>query len=174
MSSDANKGGVAIDVIIGAALLIFVILPLFSVAIERFILINKTQIARDALDMANISVYNSLNTVELGRYDVSFESDRTMKIYREMLSENLKLDAELKPLLQSIAEDTVSIESVVIYTGGLPAVCPNGTELSRPSVHSCVSIPIRPTLYRQILSGMSGNEYINIKVHMDSEIPLDN
>ena len=174
MSANARRGSATVDVIIGAAMIIFVILPLFSAVVERFILFNKAQIARDALDMTNISTYNSLNTWELGKTSVSFESGRALQIYRDLLSENMNLDDGLNPLSRSIAEDTVSIESIVIYTEGFPAVCPNGTHLTRPSVHSCVSIPVRPSLYRQLLLDLIGKDYLDMRVHMDTEIPVDN
>ena len=174
MPANARRGSAAVDVIIAAAMIIFVILPLFSAVIERFILLNKAQIARDALDMTNISAYNSLSAGELGKTAVSFESGKALQIYRTLLSANLNLDDELNPLSRSIAEDTVSIESIVIYTEGFPAVCPNGTQLTRPSVHSCVNIPVRPSLYRQLLLGLIGRDYLDMRVHMDTEIPVDN
>lgn len=173
MPADTRRGSAAVDVIIGAAMIIFVILPLFSAVIERFILLNKAQIVRDALDMTNISAYNSLRTWELGKTTVSFESGKALQIYRVLLSENLNLDEGLNPLSRSIAEDTVSIDSIVIYTGELPTVCPNGTHLTRPSVHSCVSIPVRPSLYRQLLLDLIGRDYLDMRVHMDTEIPLN-
>lgn len=174
MSSNTRRGSAAVDVLIGAAMIVFVILPLFSAVVERFILINKAQIARDALDMTNIAAYNSLSTGELGKTAVSFESGKALRIYRTLLSANLNLDDGLNPLPQSIAEDTVSIESIVIYTGGFPVVCPNGTQLTRPSVHSCVSIPVKPSLYRQLLLDLIGRDHINMRIHMDTEIPVDN
>lgn len=174
MSTKAVRGSAAVDVIIGAAMIVFVVLPLFSAVIERFILLNKAQIARDALDMTNISAYNSLNAWDLGKSSVGFEYGKSLQIYRALLSENLNLDDGLSPLPRSIAEDTVAIESIAIYTQGLPVVCPNGTDLTRPSVHSCVSIPVRPSLYRQLLLDLIGKEHLDMKVHIDTEIPVDN
>lgn len=173
MYANARRGSAMVDVIIGAAMIVFVILPLFSAVVERFILFNKAQIARDALDMTNISTYNSLNSAELGKTSVIFVSGETQQIYRDILSENLRLDNGMNPLPQSIAEGTVRIESIIIYTEGLPAVCPNGTHLTRPSIHSCVSIPVRPSLYRQLLLDLIGKDYLDMRVHMDTEIPID-
>ena len=174
MPGNVRRGSATVDVIIGAAMIIFVILPLFSAVVERFILLNKAQIVRDALDMTSISAYDSLNTRELGKTSVGFESGSVLQIYRILLSENLNLDEGLNPLYRSIAEDTVGIESIAIYTEGFPVVCPNGTHLTRPSVHSFVSIPVRPSLYRQLLLDLIGKDYLEMKVHMDTEIPVDN
>lgn len=173
MSWHARKGSAAVDVVIGAAIIIFVVLPMFSVVIERFILINKAQIVKDALDMTNMAVYDSIIAGRLGKTSVDFEPGVVRQVFRELLSENLKLDADMEPLPDSIADGRVGIESIEIYTADLPQKCSEGTVLSRPSVHSCVSIPVRPTLYRRIISGILGRDHINMRVHMDSEIPLD-
>jgi hypothetical protein len=174
MSADLRRGSAAVDVIIGAAMIVFVILPLFSAVVERFILINKAQIVRDALDMTNISSYNSINTGELGKATVGFETGSALRIFRTILAANLNLDEELNPLPRSIAEDTVIIESIAVYTGGFPKTCPDGTQLTRPSVHSSVSVPVRPSLYRRLLLELIGKDFINMRVHTDTEIPLDN
>lgn len=173
MPLHSKKGSAAADVVIGAAMVVFVILPLFSAVIERFILMNKAQIAKDALDMTNMAVYNSIIAGQLGRTSVKFEAGGVLRIYRELLAENLKLDAEMDPLPGSIADGRVDIESIEIFTAGLPQKCPEGTELSRPSVHSCVNIPVKPALYRRIILDTLGREHIDMRVHMDSEIPLD-
>lgn len=174
MISDARRGSATVDVVVGAAVIIFVILPLFSAVVERVILLNKAQIARDALDMVNLSAYNSLNARELGKTTVGFESGEAMEIYRTLLAANLRLDGSLNPLPGSIAEGTVSIESIVVCSGGLPSVCPNGKRLTRPSVHSCISIPVAPSLYRRLLLDLIGKEHLDMRVHTDTEIPLNN
>lgn len=171
---DKRKGSAVVDVVIGAAILVFIVLPVFSGIIERYILQNKAQIIKDALDMTNISAYNALNAESLGQVEVNFEYSKMESIYRSLLAKNLNLQSDLYPMPQSIAEDKVCIDSLIIYTEGLPALCPNGVSIKRPSIHSVISIPVRPSIYRELLLSIMGKKYIELKVHVDSEIPVNN
>lgn len=167
------RGSAVIDVIIGAAILVLVILPLFSAIIERYILLNKMEIIRDAVDITNIAVYNSLSTSGLGKKSVSFDLAKAKAIYKELLATNLKLDSDLKPASDSIADDTVIIDQIGLYTSILPAVCPLGNTIMKPSVHCLLIVPVKPTLYRQAILDLTGSSNIALKIHVDSEIPLN-
>lgn len=169
-----NKGSAAADVVICAAIIIFVILPVFSVILEKYLLLNKAQIIKDAVDMANISAYNAIKAAKLSEEDVEVDLEAAEKIYNELLLLNLNLDNDLLPLTGSLAEGKVYVESLVIYSDGLPVVCPDGIVVKRPSVHSTVVIPVKPSLYRQLVLSMLGREFIELKVHVDSEIPVNN
>ncbi len=170
----SEKGSAVTAVVIAAAMVLLVILPVFSVVIEKFILTGKAKIIRDAADMANISVYNALNAENLGRVAVSFNREEMLGLFRELLSDNLRLDEELKPKDGSIAEGQVIINSLEIYCKDLPARCPDETLIERPSVHSCICIPIKPSLYSGVVLKLLGRDTIIVKVHVDSEIPLNN
>ena len=61
-----------------------------------------------------------------------------------MLAKNLQLDFDLNPLENSIADYKVSIESIIIYTDSLPVKCPYGVNITRPAIHSCIIVPIKP------------------------------
>jgi hypothetical protein len=91
-----------------------------------------------------------------------------------MLALNLKLDGNLDPKPGSVAEGRVEIKSLEIYGNGFPTACPDGAVILRPSVHSSITVPVRPSLYRSVLLGLLGKEHIVIEVHVDSEIPVDN
>ncbi len=168
------KGSVVTEVVLMAAMLVFIILPVFSAVTEKYVLMEKARVIRDTVDMTNISAYNSLTASELGKAVVDMSQAKIMDIYREMLARNLKLDGNMDPKSDSIAEGRVEVLSLVVCSSGFPAVCPEGVTITKPTVHSCIQVPVKPSLYRSIILGMLGKEHIDIVVHVDSEIPLDN
>lgn len=169
-----SKGSSVADVLVGAAIIVFVLLPVFSGVIEKYIILNKAQIIKDAVDMTNTAAYYAIEAENLSMNTVSMNSSSLVDIYSQFLSENLKLDYELCPLEDSIVKGEVSIDSIIIYTEGFPLTCPEGTRITRPSVHSSITVPVRPLLYRQIILNMLGKEYIKLKIHLDTEIPVNN
>lgn len=174
MKFKITRGSAAADVVLGAAIIIFVILPVFSVVIEKYIIYNKLLAIKDAVDMTNISAYNAINAENLGRNVVTIDNEKIDSLYRYLLARNLNLNSDLSPHPDSIAEGTVNIDSIIIYTGGFPLTCPGGTEFKRPAVHSTITVPVKPSLYRQIILDMIGREHIELKVHVDSDIPVNN
>jgi hypothetical protein len=169
-----ERGSAAVDVVIAAAILIFVIIPVFSVIIERYILLNKLQLIRDAVDITNIAAYNAMDVSLLGREKISFDSSEALMTYKELLSRNLRLNGGLAPVAGSIAEGPVKIVSMGFYTDSFPAVCPSGCSIVRPAVHSCISVPVKPSLYRKAILGMAGKDFIELQIHVDSDIPVNN
>lgn len=174
MAGCNKKGSAVLDVIIGAALVIFVVLPVFSTVAEKYVLAEKARVIRDAVDMTNISSYNALKTGSLGQANVKFDRTEAMDIFKKLLCVNLGLDKELYPKAGSIAEERVVVNSLEIYTDAFPAVCPSGAVIVRPTVHSSIKIPLKPSLYRGLILGMLGKDHIDIEVHVDSEIPVNN
>jgi len=174
MAARNEKGSAVVDVVIGAAMIIFVILPVFSAVIEKYILMEKARIIRDAVDMTNISAYNAMKTGSLGQVNVKFERSEASEIFGKLLCVNLGLDEGLYPKDGSIAEGRVVVSSLEIYTNAFPVVCPSGTTIVKPSVHSCINVPIMPTLYRGLILRLYGKDHIDVEVHVDSEIPVNN
>lgn len=174
MSIEWEKGSGTIDVIIAAAIIVLVILPIFSVIAERYIILNKAEIIKDAVDMTNVSVYNAINAGVLGKTQVDIELDKADDIYRRLLSENLNLNVDLSPRQNSLAEDDVKIKSIVFYSGEAIEECPEGIVMDRPSIHSVIVVPIRPSLYRQLILNLLGKQYVELEIHVDSEIPINN
>ncbi|MGE5613935.1 MAG: hypothetical protein ACM3XR_05965 [Bacillota bacterium] len=168
------KGSAAADVVIVAAVLVFVILPIFSAITEKYVLNAKAQVIRDAVDITNISAYNALNADDLGKVRVNASREKCVGIFKDMLARNLELDSSLDPKPGSVAEGRVEIKSLEIYSDGFPASCPDGTVILRPSVHSSIMVPVKPSLYRSVILGLLGKEHIEIVVHVDSEIPVNN
>lgn len=169
-----EKGSAVVDVVIAAAIVIFVLLPVFSVVIEKYILMEKARMIRDTVDMTNISAYNALNTGRLGKVNVDVRRSEALEIFEELLCANLSLDEGLIPKAESIAEGRVEVSSLEMYMSGLPAKCSCGITIVKPSIHSCINVPIKPSLYRRAVLSLLGREYIDVVVHVDSEIPVNN
>lgn len=174
MTARNERGSAVVDLVIAAAMVIFVILPVFSIIIEKYILMEKARMIRDAVDMTNISAYNALNAGNLGRTDVDAGRSKALKIFEELLSANLNLDEELDPKAGSIAEGRVKVNSLEMYMSGLPAECPGGNAIVKPSVHSSIIVSIEPSLYKRVVLSLLGRNYIDVEVHVDSEIPVNN
>lgn len=169
-----NKGSSVVIALIYGSIMVFVVLPIFAATIERFIILNKIQIIKDAVDITNISTYNAINTGTLSKSMITFDGGQLINIYKQMLMANLNLDENLLPEEASLADGKVEISSIILYLGSFPVICPKDTELTRPTIHSEVKVPIKPTLFREILLNKTGNEYVNLRIHVDSDIPIDN
>lgn len=174
MSARNEKGSAVVDVVVAAAMVVFVILPVFSAAIEKYVLMEKARVIRDAVDMTNISVYNALNAGNLGQANVNLGHSEAVEIFEKLICINLSLDEGLNPKAGSVAEGCVEVISLEIYTSGFPVICPRGTTIVKPSVHSCINVPIKPSLYRRVVLSLLGRDYIDVEVHVDSEIPVNN
>ena len=70
-----KKGSAVTEVIIFTFVIVFIILPLFSYVLEKSIIINKAEIIRDAIDLANISVFSSIDIAELGKDSVYLKEE---------------------------------------------------------------------------------------------------
>jgi hypothetical protein len=169
-----QHGSSVVDVVIAAAMVLLVLVPLFSYVMEKYITLEKARIIRDAVDVTNLAAYNALNTKSLGSVSIDLDRDDIMKIYKELLCTNLNLDDAMNPGAGSVAEAAVSINSLEIYEAGFPVVCSNGTKIIRPTVHSCIEVPVRPSLYRKLILDMLGKNYVEIEVHVDSELIVNN
>jgi len=169
-----RRGSAAVEAVIGAAVMMLVIFPVFSAVAEKYIITNKAQIIRDAVDLTNIAVYNAIKAGNLGKNEIMVYNEEAERIYRAILAKNLNLKADLSPDKDSIVDGMVCIKSLAVFTGGFPLTCPDGTEISRPAVHSRLTVPVKPSLYRGVILGMLGKQYIELEVHVDSDIPVDN
>jgi hypothetical protein len=169
-----SRGSAAFDVLIMSAVIVFVIFPVFSAVMEKYAVMNRIQTIKDAVDITNISAYVAIDAEGLGKSTVTINNEKVYSIYKSLLRKNLKLDNELYPLEGSIAEGRVVIDSLIVYTEGFPLTCPDGVRINRPAVHSVIEVPIRPVLYRSMMLKLSGKEYIDLRIHVDSEIPVDN
>jgi hypothetical protein len=170
----SNRGSVAGDVIIFATIVVFVILPIFFVVFEKYIFLCKAQLIKDALDITNISTYQAIKASELSRNIISFDSPEVLEIYKTLLTKNLDLEEFLKAKPNGMIEGNVLIDSLECYTELLPTTCPCGKPITRPSVHSLITVYIQPVLFREMIIRLTGKELIEVKVHIDSDIPINN
>ncbi len=168
-----EKGSTLVDMLIFLFIIVFIVLPLFAAVVEGYLLLNKTQILRDAVDMASISSYIAINGSVLGRKEIKVDADMLSEIWSSFLATNLKLAPDLTPEKGSIVDGRVEILELEAYTSGLPLVCSNGDRLLRPSIHSVVSFPVMPSLFGKMILKLSGCEYFKIIIHIDSEIPMN-
>jgi len=169
-----QKGDTITDILLFAFILVFVIFPVISVVLEKYIAMLKGQQIQDAVDITNTAVYNSLNPHAVSMVAIDFNNEEALRIYKELLADNLRLNYDLTPMPDSIAEDTVTIEELNLYTSGFPVCCSGGKSITRPTIHAVVNVPVRPSLYRATLLQLMGKEFVELRVHVDTELPLNN
>ena len=169
----SNKGSAAGTVVLFAAVLVFVIFPIVSVVIEKNIMLAKGQIIKDAIDITNIASYTGLSS-SISEGTIGVDNAKLYSVYTSMLAKNLNLNDDLTPKQNSVAEGPVTIDSLIVYLSGFPLVCPDGNTLVRPSVHAVITVPVKPSLYRQVILSLLGKQYIYLKIHVDSDLPLNN
>ena len=168
------SGGAAFDVLAGAAVVIFVLIPLFAAVAEKYLFMTKIQAVRDAVDLTNIALYNALDIAAASQNEISMDDNTVYGTYCRMLAANLNLNYDLSPGENSLVEDTVTINSLAVYLNNFPVYCPEGVQLTRPSVHVSLTIPVRPGLFREYILNALGRIYIDVKMHMDTDIPVNN
>lgn len=169
----SKKGNALADMLIFLFITVFIVLPLFAAVTEGYLLLNRTQILRDAVDMANVSSYIAINGSGLGRKEVRIDGDTLRETWSGFLASNLKLAPDLTPGEGSVVDGKVEILELDAYISGLPLTCGNGERLSRPSVHSVVTFPVKPSLFGKMILALGGGEFVYIKIHTDSEIPVN-
>ena len=168
----SEKGAVE-DLVVLCLFVAFVLFPVASAMLDRYAAILECQEIKDALDITNIAVYDSLRAQDTGKTVAGFDSAGAMELYKSILARNLRLNGDLTPGPGSIAEGPVSIDELALYTSGFPCRCPQGQLLSRPAIHTYVTVPVRPSLYRGVILGMMGKQYVELKVHVDTDLPVD-
>ncbi|HOJ10595.1 MAG TPA: hypothetical protein PK733_08380 [Clostridiales bacterium] len=172
-----NKGSATAHVIALLGLIIFIILPLFAVVMERYILYNKVNIIKDAVDVANLASYNAISTEDAAKNDAAIRLNSEITIYKNILAKNLKLKADMTPEGNSIAEGEVVIDELKAYlhiNTTFPITCSQGNSITRPTMHSVIKVPIKPMLFRRVILSAIGKDVIYIKVHVDTELPINN
>jgi hypothetical protein len=170
----SEKGLGVLEVLVAAGILVFVIMPVFAAVMERYILFSKAQVIKDAVDITNAAAYNSIIAQALSREEISFDTPEASRIYNRLLSENLSLNPDLTPKASSPAEGRVEVRELVFYSSGFPQSCSYGVQIERPAVHSCVMVPVKPGFYRHIILGAMGKQHVELMIHVDSEIPINN
>jgi hypothetical protein len=157
-----------------AAAIVFILIPVFAAVMEGYIINIKAMIIKDSVDMANLSAYNAMEVKSLSTVNVDINHGQARESFCSVLSNNMRLKEDMTPMPGSIAESKVTLKELNLYTSGLPLVCSKGKDISRPTVHSVIEVPIRPTLFSGLILEALGEDFIVLEIHLDSEIPINN
>lgn len=182
-----NKGSIVSDLLILTFVIVFVLLPIFSIVFEQYLLLLKGQAIKDAIDVTNLAAYNAMDIkaksekiIVAGRNqdEITITENKIKNIFKPLLALNMNLNNDLTPKENSIAAGTVEIVEIKIYATGMefPYVCPKGGTINRPSVHSVIKVPLKPALYWNIYKYLSGDTGDGIKdyyIHVDTELPYN-
>jgi len=174
-----NKGSVVSELLFFVFIAVFVILPILSIILEQYVLLLKGQAIKDAIDMTNLAAYNVLKVTDKSETKIIASAEDIKKYYKPLLALNMNLNSDLSPKEDSIAEGTVEIVNVTVYPKGMnfPVTCPEGSSISRPSIHSVIKIPLKPTLFWNIyrlITGTTENRVKEYIAHVDTELPYNN
>lgn len=183
-----NKGSIVSDLLIFTFVLMFIILPFFSIVLEQHILLLKGQALRDAIDITNIAVYNAMDieakaetVVVAGRNESErLQTENRIKdIFKPLLALNLDLNNDLTPNANSLVDGKVVIESIEIFPTGLtfPIDLPEGDKVNCPSVYSIVKVPIRPNLFWNVyryFRNIAGDGLQDFYIRVITELPENN
>lgn len=168
-----RNGSSLAGAILAAAIIVLVVLPIFSFILEGYIFTNKIQVIRDAVDITNMAAVNSLDWVSLSKTGMDFDYGILRENYERILAENLLLDANLRPQAKSVLDGNVEIEELSVFMDGFPLFCPLGTKLNRSGIHSVIAFIVKPTLYGKVLWLLTGKEFFEFTMHTDTELPAD-
>lgn len=174
-----QKGSIVSGLLIFTLAVVFVIIPIFSAVFEQHILLLKAQAIKDAVDITNLAAYNAMKVPEKSETKITATISDIRNNYIPMLALNMRLNNDLTPKEDSIAQGKVEIVNITVYPKGMsfPTTCPEGGTIRRPSVHSVIKVPIKPTLYWNIyrfLTGATGDGIKDYIVHIDTELPHNN
>lgn len=169
----SEKGAIS-SYILFIMLIVFVLLPLSAVIMEKYIIYAKASSIKDSIDITNIAAYTAIVADQAGETNIFIDFNKAKKIYTDLLKKNLRLNDDLSPQDGSIAEGVVVIESFNIYLSDFPVTCPGGTVIYGPCVCTRTRVPIRPSLYRETILNALGVEFVYLNLHVDSIIPVNN
>lgn len=169
-----NENGGISFILIMSLLVIFIIIPVFAVVVEKYIVQLKVFDIKEAIELSSISTYNTVSSESLSGVEVDYDNTKAKSVFENYLAKNLNINSDLSPKGSGIVEGTVTVDSFVIYSSGFPHTCPNGNNITRPSVHAKITVPIKPTIYKYTILQALGTDTINLKFHYDTEIVIDN
>lgn len=170
----SNKGVSSVFyVFVLSGIIVFILIPLLSAVMDKYILQNKLQKIKDSLDITNIAVFNAIVTEQYSIQVLSLDAPEVDSIYKRLLAKNLKLNEDLTPTESSVADGQVIVDEKVLYAS-VPNTCPYGTNIVRPTIHCKITVPVKPILLRRMVYEVLGKDLFNLNIHVDTEIPIDN
>lgn len=169
----SEKGAIS-SYLLYIMLIVFILLPLSAVIMEKRVVSVKASSIKDSIDISNIATYTAIISDQAGKANIVIDNAKSLQVFEELLKKNLRLNDDLSPKDGSIAEGAVVVESINIYLSGFPVTCPNGKVIYGPTVCTNTKVPIRPSLYRETILNALGEEFIYLNLHVDSAIPVNN
>lgn len=154
-------------------ILVFIVIPLFSAIVEKQLTQLKISDIGESIELSSIATYDSLVSSSLSDTIVSIDSIEATNTFKKYLADNLNINSDLTPKPSGIIAGTVVVNSFQIYVSSFPRTCPNGKLLTKPSIHTFITVPVTPTLYKYSILQVLGEDKKNLKFHYDTEIVLD-
>lgn len=160
-----ERGTSVTEALIGFAGVIFILLPLFTFVSEKYILFARVQLIRDSVDLSHMSLYNAISAERLSGGEVSLDEGQMNLIFSRILRKNLNLDENMEPLRECGIAGKVEVLSLEFH---------KADPVKGPSVSSMIVVPIKPVFFQNIILGMLERDCIELKIRVDSRIPVNN
>lgn len=155
-------------------IVIYLVMPTFAAVIEKQIFSLTASNVEDAMEISCIATYNSLESGDLSRTAVNFDSNKLNEVFKKYLAKNLKLNDDLTPKTTgNMVKGPIIINSLQAYISDFPQTCEKGNNLTRPSIHVIITVPVEPTLYKYTILELLGIDKIYCPVHLDVELPTN-
>jgi len=168
-----QKGEAAGTIVIICMFMVFVLLPIGSLLMEKYIFALKEQKMRDSLDITSTATYMALSSQQGTVANLTYDNSKLQSIFNQYLAANLSLNSDLTPLPSSIADGKVIVNSVIIYSGPFPQTTPQGKTVNRLTVHTDITVPVKPHFYMSTILNALGLSAVPVRVVADTEVPVN-
>ena len=147
----SNDGGIAIVLL--WSIIFFIIMLVSTFAIEVYYMNAKAEMVKDAITMASLSVYKSIDISELESGEIQIDQD-IKDTFEEYLTKNLRLNSDLSARPNSIVAGEVEVVDFIIYNkSDNDELYPNNQLIYfKPSLYVRIKYDIKP-----MLRGILGN-----------------
>jgi hypothetical protein len=167
-----RRGGMAADVILTASFLVFILLPLFAVTLEQYLLLTVRKEISEALDMSCLAAYESIRVADAASGDVQLDAAVLAGVFNSLIQRNLHLDGNFRPLsANSLLQGGLMVRELTILSGPAAGTCSMGHAIRRLTVHAVVTGAYRTGLFDRAIMGTDGLR--SVTVHRDVELPDD-
>lgn len=146
-----TEGGIAIVLL--WSIIFFIIMLVSTFAIEVYYTNVKAEIVKDAVTMASLSVYKSIDIEQLENGEIII-NESIVNTFKEYLAKNLRLNGDLSARPNSIVIGKVEIVDFTIYNrDSIEEFYPNSQPIYyKPSLYVRIKYDIKP-----MLRGILGN-----------------
>lgn len=172
-----QRGSIGVNtVLIGVAIIVFVILPIFSVGVEYLRMNILGDTVKEAIDLSATSAYITLSVNRASEVDVSFNASEFGDVFEEYLKKNLSLNDDLSPKGDSMVDGSIRIVGYNFFLGSaLPYTDPEtGITYNRPFVDVELILPVKPVLFIEEIAKLAGKTEFEVTVKHKVTLPIDN